>query len=104
MKESRIRRNAEHVPAGVKIEESFDERGKKHISIVATQGSANLRDIATLRPEDLKEGQVFASSADIRSARNAISAPPASAVPGVLTLKPCCSNRQLSDIGVKVAS
>ncbi|KAK9825098.1 hypothetical protein WJX74_008413 [Apatococcus lobatus] len=76
MKEKRIRRNADHLPAGVEVEESFDDRGKKHISIVATQGAANLRDIASLRPEDLKLGRVFASSDDI-------------------------SNQQLSDIGVK---
>ena len=67
MKERRVRRNADHLPAGVEIEESFDERGKRHISIVATQGAANLRDIATLRPQDLKLGRVFASSDDLRS-------------------------------------
>lgn len=70
MKEKRIRRNAEHLPAGVEIDESFDDRGKKHVSIVATQGAANLRDIASLRPEDLKLGRVFASSDDIRSVQD----------------------------------
>lgn len=66
MKEKRLRRRADHLPAGVEINERFDDRGKKHISIIATQGAANLRDIASLRPQDLKLGRVFASSDDIR--------------------------------------
>ena len=70
MKERRLRRRADHLPAGVEVDESFDDRGKKHISIVATQGAANLRDIASLRPQDLKLGRVFASSDDIRFVTN----------------------------------
>ncbi len=72
MKEKRLRRNADHLPAGVKLEESFDERGKRHISIVATQGSPNFRDIASLRPADLKVGRIFASSDDVRSGTQAV--------------------------------